>query len=172
MRKETVSHDRGMLVNRGRSGLLFLLGIVITMLGSAFAFLLVRGHRLAAAYDAWAPTPALILASWIETLPQPSPDPPRYRFRVNYRYEVEGQERIAARVTDLDGSTRQRAKVRRLKERFPVGEELDCYVNPADPGEAILLRPTKAAGYTLWFPGLFVVGGAGMCVVALRRAQR
>ena len=113
-----------------------------------------------------------MLASWIETVPQPGSEPPRYRFRVRYRYEIDGRMHISNRLREIVGTTRQWAKVAALKERFPVAASVICFVNPADPGEAVLLRPTKAPGYTLWFPALFAVGGAGMCVVALRRGHR
>jgi hypothetical protein len=44
-----------------------------------------------------------------------------------------------------------------------------CFVNPADPSFAILEKDSKAVIYTIWFPGLFVVGGLGMAVQALRK---
>jgi hypothetical protein len=44
-----------------------------------------------------------------------------------------------------------------------------CRVNPADPAVAVLRIDSRAPGYSLWFPALFVVGGVGIVVGALRR---
>jgi hypothetical protein len=79
--------------------------------------------------------------------------------------------RVATRVRDVERRSRVRAKAEKLQGRFDSGREVTCYVNPGNPADAILLKPTKAPGYTVWFPGLFVVGGLGMCVVAIRRGR-
>jgi hypothetical protein len=44
-----------------------------------------------------------------------------------------------------------------------------CYVDPKSPDRAVLKRDTKAALYSIWFPCLFVIGGAGMILSALFR---
>lgn len=173
MREENDSAGGSVLVKgKKRSGLLFMLGLALIGLGLAFCLLLLRGYLAAAAYDDWQPTPALVVASWIEPVPQPGSDPMRYRLRVRYRYEIAGETYVSTRVREIESNTRQRAKLERLQERFRSGEEATCFVNPRHPEEAILLRPTKAPGYTVWYPALFVLGGAGMCIRALRRRHR
>ena len=47
-----------------------------------------------------------------------------------------------------------------------------AYVNPSDPDFAVLKPDTKAAGYSIWFPLLFVVGGLGITVRAIVRPAR
>ncbi len=142
------------------------------LLGLGFCFLLGRGYLTAASFDAWRPTRATVLASWIEGVPQPGSALVRYEFKVRYRYEANGESQVSTRVREIASNTRKRSKVERLQAQFAVGDEVTCYVDPEDPSQAILLRPTKAPGYTLWFPALFAVGGAGMCVVALRKRHR
>lgn len=155
-----------------RSGLLLLLGLAVMLMGIAFCALLWRGYQRASAFDSWQERPAVVLASWIEALPQPGSEPPRFRFRVRYEYEIDGQKHISTNLKEIVGNTRQRSKVEALEKRYLVAATAVCFVNPEDPTDALLLRPTKAPGYTLWFPALFAVGGAGMCVVALRRSHR
>lgn len=154
--------------DRKRSGLLFTLGLSVVMLGMFFCWLLFRGYLAAKSYDAWIETPATVVSAWIQSVPQPGAEPPRYEFKVRYTYEVEGEAQTGTRLKEIPGNTRVRKKVEGLESRFPLGQETSCYVDPSDPTMAILVRPTKAPGYTLWFPGLFVVGGVGMCVFAMR----
>ena len=140
--------------------------------GLVFFWLLARGFFAAKVYDSWIPTPAKVVSAWIETLPQPGSEPPRYEFQVRYIYNVNSVPHTGTRLKEIPGNTRQRSKVEKLEARFPVDAEVTCFVDPTDPAKAILIRPTKAPGYTLWYPGLFVVGGAGMCYSACRRRWR
>ena len=157
--------------DRSRIGLLLTLGLSVMLLGLAFCWLLARGYSAAKAYDSWIPTPAKVVSAWIETIPQPGSEPPRYEFQVRYAYNAGGAPQTGTRLKEIPGNTRQRGKVEKLENQFSVGNEDTCYVNPTIPGMAILIRPTKAPGYTLWFPGLFVIGGAGMCFSAIRRKR-
>ena len=110
--------------------------------------------------------------SWVERVPQPGASYSRYAFRARYSYTYEGTEYRSSQVREIERRVREREKVEAVRKRFPVHAEVMCYVNPARPEEAILIKPTKAPGYSIWFPGLFVVGGLGMCVKALRRRHR
>ena len=47
-------------------------------------------------------------------------------------------------------------------------EETTCYVNPVEFNSAYLKPDSLAPGYSIWFPALFVVGGLGMVISALR----
>ena len=142
------------------------------VLGLSFMALLWKGYLAAKSFDSWVETPAKVTAAWIETVPQPGSEPPRYAFRVRYQYERDGAVLSGTRLKEIPGNTRQRAKVERWEARYPVGSETVCYVNPDAAEEAVLVRPTKAPGYTLWFPGLFAVGGAGMALYGLARRHR
>jgi hypothetical protein len=59
-----------------------------------------------------------------------------------------------------------------LVAKYPVGMQMRCQVNPADPAEAVLEHHTKAPIYTLWWPMLFAAGGAGILWSAFRRPER
>lgn len=161
----------GMPRNR-RSGLLLLLGVSLLVLGLSFCLLLWRGYLAAKTYDLWVETPATVLASWIETESQPGGEPDRYAFRVRYRFLWQGEPFVSTRYTDLAKNSRHRRRIERRQANYAVGKNTVCFVNPDDPREALLKKPTKAPGYTLWFPGLFAVAGLGMCLVAIRRRHR
>ena len=45
---------------------------------------------------------------------------------------------------------------------------MTVYFDPDDPQLSVLKRDTKASLYSIWFPFLFVVGGAGMVFSAVR----
>jgi hypothetical protein len=46
------------------------------------------------------------------------------------------------------------------------------YVNPADVNFAMLKPDSKAAGYSIWFPMLFVIGGLGIALRAISGERR
>lgn len=146
--------------------------MAIFLMGGVFCWLLGRGYLVAASYDDWVETPATISGSWVERVPQPEGATPRYAFRARYEYQVAGERYRSSQVREIERRLKNREKVESVQRRYPVDGEVTCYVNPGNPGEAILIRPTKAPGYSIWFPGLFVVGGVGMCVRALRRNHR
>ena len=52
-----------------------------------------------------------------------------------------------------------------------VGNETVCYLDPDAPELVVLKKDSKAALYTIWFPCLFIVGGAGMIFSALFRKK-
>jgi hypothetical protein len=47
-----------------------------------------------------------------------------------------------------------------------------AFVNPAEPDFAVLKPDTKATGYSIWFPLLFVVGGLGIAGRAIVKQAR
>ena len=59
-----------------------------------------------------------------------------------------------------------------LASKYPVGKMVSCYVNPLAPEEGVLEHQTKAAIYTLWWPMIFAIGGAGMIWSAWRGLSR
>ena len=96
--------------------------------------------------------------------------PVERRFSVLYGYQWEGANRDSE-LWKLRGSgwTSKEENVQALVARYPEGSAQECRVNPGDPEIAVLELESKAPGYSLWFPGIFVVGGIGMIVGAWRR---
>jgi len=63
--------------------------------------------------------------------------------------------------------TSRKPEVQDLISKYSVNASVFCYVNPEKPSQAILSHDSKAAGYAIWFPGLFVLGGGGIMLGAL-----
>jgi len=89
-----------------------------------------------------------------------------------YRYEFGGSSHVGERIRRIPVRSAHRDKAERWVARYPSGRRVQIYVNPEKPSEAVLKRDSQAALYAIWFPALFVVGGAGMAVAAVRKALR
>jgi Protein of unknown function (DUF3592) len=145
------------------------LGLLVATMGFAFAYWMWTGYRKVAATYEWPVVPCTIMHSAIvedTRVPNAVPD---YRIDVLYQYEFAGETRTSERVRTRVRRVKETEKLEGFFNTIPVGTRTVCYVNPADPDFAILQRDTKAALYTIWFPGLFIVGGLGMTIAAIRR---
>jgi len=86
-----------------------------------------------------------------------------YRVAVTYRYFVDDRPHVGQRYQFTTMSTSGYRGKAAIVARLRPGTLTDCWVNPADPGDAVIERGPTA---DLWFgliPLVFViVGGAGM----------
>jgi hypothetical protein len=113
-------------------------------------------HALAA--RGWQPARCQILSNEIVHSGDTS------RIAVRYRYTAGGREQQAARydfgVGSDNFSPQQKAD---FIAQNPPGKEIDCFVNPADPTQAVLDRTMKwSYGFGLIFTAMF--GGTGLFV--------
>ena len=147
------------------------LGLGLIIPGAAFTILLWVSYVRAQETRQWAATPSLILSSRVIS-EHPSPSSPiSHRASIRYRYiwnsvTIEGNH---IHREGADGPTSDRAKAEAVCAKYPPFREVTCFVNPAKPDSAVLEHATKAGLYTIWFPLLFVAGGAGMVWSAWRR---
>jgi hypothetical protein len=112
---------------------------------------------------------AVIVTSQLIT-DRPTPHSPlSYKAEVHYRYTYQGTPYTGTRIERVEGPSNKMDKPKSRVAAYPVGSVVTCYVNPQDPGFAILRHSTLAALYSIWFPLLFVVGGAGMIFSIFRR---
>lgn len=118
----------------------------------------------------WAQVPCLVLQAEVaerRIAPNVAPD---FRLGVLYRYEYAGKDYESDRW-GLRGSMprSERQAVEALIRQYPVGSRQTCWVNPQDPSMAVLKPDSRAAGYSLWFPALFFLGGVGMMFGAWKK---
>jgi hypothetical protein len=144
------------------------LGLSLAGAGAVTAVYLWMVYEKAVGMEAWVSRPAIIAESGAEVGHRDRFGLPRYRLKISYRYDFEGQTYLSNGVKRLPVVTKTREGLREWLERFPEGVETICYVNPDDPGRALLVRDSKAALFSIWFPGIFILGGLGIAVSALR----
>ena len=111
----------------------------------------------------WRQTPCTIIRS---TVDQPTSDG-EYPFRVEFAYaagrpgELE-PGRLSSSVYALRyRGSKDYADVQRLLLRYPAGAQTTCYVNPANPNEAVLKRNGLSSGWMVLFPLAFIAFGVG-----------
>ena len=149
---------------------LIFLGLVIAAAGGVFTFLMWESYQRAVDQRAWPQVDALVLSSELEEWQHDEFSPKEYRMKILYGYEWEGERKTGERY-GFRGNPKynKRNKVENLVESFPEGEKIKVYVNPSDPDFTIIKPDSKAPGYSIWFPMLFVVGGLGISVAAIFR---
>lgn len=146
------------------------MGLLLVVAGSIFVGVLWNSYQRAEETRHWTPVDAVIIASVLIT-DRPTPHSPLYyRADLKYRYTLEGKTWEGTHIQRVEGPSSNRDKANDRVKKYPVGKVVTCYVNPAKRGMAVLEHSTRAALYSLWFPGLFVIGGAGMIWSALRRS--
>lgn len=145
------------------------IGLFLVGLGLTFTWWLFQAGERAMITRHWTPVPCLILGSGIQEEQFSENSPVTWRTVLDYRYTWDGKVYHGAKLKRIEGPTPHRERAVAAVAPFPAGTETTCYVNPARPEEAVLQHSTKAAFYTLWWPMLFAVGGAGMLWSTLRR---
>jgi hypothetical protein len=95
--------------------------------------------------------------------------PMEFRQEIVFGYEFAGARRTGDRLTLRENPwSADRAEMEKRAAALPAGATTTCRVDPANPDFAVLKPDSLAPGYTIWFPGLFVAGGIGMVIRAIR----
>ncbi|MEM6912124.1 MAG: DUF3592 domain-containing protein [Verrucomicrobiota bacterium] len=146
-----------------------LFGLVSIAIGLFFCLWLWQGYQKVKVTRAWPSVSAVLEKAEVARYTQHQTPSPKFQVDLLYSYEWEGKVFTSSqsRMRPLRSMTLQKAEnlVKELKSLRPFR----AYVNPADPSQAILKHDTKAALYTIWFPGLLVVGGIGILLGAFRK---
>ena len=148
---------------------LSLIGLALALAGGVFFALMWRSFQRARAVDHWPVVPCVILKSETEERQVDPNSGVERRFAVLFGYEWEGRP-YESELVKLRGSgwSSKPDIVEAYIGKYPEGSEQECHVNPQKPEQAVLEKESKAPGYSIWFPGIFVVGGIGMVVGAWR----
>lgn len=149
---------------------LTLVGFALALMGGIFAALMWRSFQRALVVESWPLVPCIILRSDVEERQIDPNSAVERRFAVLFGYQWEGMPR-ESELLKLRGSmwSSKPTGADALLERYPEGSRHECRVNPAEPTMAVLEPESKAPGYALWFPLLFVVGGLGVMAGAWRK---
>ncbi|MFD2257757.1 DUF3592 domain-containing protein [Luteolibacter algae] len=150
---------------------LVLLGLSIAAIGGVFTMLMWKSYLKASAMHDWPQVEAVILSSEVEEWEPNEFSPREYRLKVLYGYEWDGEAKTGERLTSRGNPySSKRDQAESQKEKYPAGARTKVYVNPDDHDFTILKPDTKAAGYSIWFPMLFVIGGLGIVIRAMAQA--
>ncbi len=93
------------------------------------------------------------------------------RLACMFRYVADGKTFSSDDYGPARNDIDNKDSIKRLSEKFPVGSTATCYVNPADPAEAVLFRDLPASSWMSLMPLVFVIVAVGWTVWAnvLRR---
>lgn len=144
---------------------------MLLIVGGVFEWLMIRSYLHARESRSWSQVEAVVLRSEIEAR-QIMGYPQEVRFNILFKYNHEGQEITSERLSPRGSKwTKDEASVHQLAVDYQIGTVHTAWVNPDRPDKAILKHDTKAAGYTLWFPALIMIGGSGMIWGAFYRGK-
>ena len=145
------------------------LGLALIVMGAWGTWVLWQSWQRAEETRTWKPVEAVVISSQVLTDRATIHSPLRYAADVHYRYTMDGRGFTSRRVKRVQGPTSHKEAAEATAGRYRAGKTVTCYVNPAQPDFAILEHDSRAGLYSIWFPLLFVIGGAGMVVAAVRR---
>lgn len=135
--------------------------LVFLALGCFFSYLVARGVLRSARTYGWRETPCEIVTSRVARNPASADPDEAFVFDVEYRYALEGREYASRQYQPGYSGSDEVADAARLAQQYPAGSRAVCYVDPKNPQNAALRRPTLWAVAVILFPLVFVVVGAG-----------
>jgi len=145
---------RGLVAGMLFGGVFLVVGVALTHM------LFVKPLLGVLAARNWPQVPCEIVSS--EVAEHDGDDGRTYSVEITYRYTVGGRQYLSNRYKFMRGSSSgYRAKAQVVK-RHPAGSRAFCYVNPADPTEAVFDRSWSGA---MWFgliPVAFALVGGGL----------
>jgi Protein of unknown function (DUF3592) len=158
--------------NTGTKLYLTFIGLLLALAGGLFTALMWRSFERAVDEKHWPEVPCVVLRSEVEVRQVDPNSPEEKRFSVLYGYLWEGKsyesDRLKLRSNPWSGDI---DRITPYLRKYPVGAKVTCRVSPQDPKEAVLELESRAPGYSIWFPLLFVVGGIGIIIGAWREKK-
>jgi hypothetical protein len=136
------------------------------LLHAGLQVLLIRQFGQTIGQRFWKKTPCTILGSEIQERGE-NEEP--FAFTVRYQYTYAGQSYTGSRYRRSDWTSGSYSETQRLVQKYPAGLSVFCYVNPKNPGQAVLRRDSLALGLVIPFPLIFVVIGAGGAFLIWRK---
>jgi hypothetical protein len=150
---------------------LCLIGVMLMLAGGVFEWLMFRSYLHAKATRDWPQVEAVVLRSVIDER-QIKGSPPEFRLNILYGYRFGNEDLTADQISPRGAKwTKDDSSVKQLADEYSAGTFHTAWVKPDQSGVAILKHDTKAAGYTLWFPALIMIGGGGMILGAFKKPK-
>lgn len=119
----------------------------------------------------WPSVPGIIVLAQVLS-ERPSPNSPVFhRAEIRYRYDFAGKSYTGSHVKRVEGPSAERGKADAIVKKYTPGMAVTCFVKPEDASFAVLEHSSRAGLYSIWFPFLFVAGGAGIAWSAFREKK-
>jgi len=150
----------------GKLGMVAFFGLFAVVGGVMFWFLSVQPIKKTLAAESWVETPCKVLQA--ELREQRSSKSTSYSVYVLYEYEVGGRTYKSDRYDFIGGSSSGREGKARVVQEYQSAERPVCYVNPANPSEAVLQRGFHAKLLVTVIPLPFLLVGVIGVVCTLR----
>jgi hypothetical protein len=142
---------------------LFAFGLLFLAVGGLFLYILaVRPLWKVSQAAAWVKTSCTVMSSELKEHRSTDSDSPgsTYSIEIVYEYEFEGKTYQSGRYDFVSmASNTSMASRRAIIKAHPPGTETVCFVNPAQPSEAVLQRGWSSEMWWGLFPIPFVLIG-------------
>jgi hypothetical protein len=152
-------------------GAIFLFFAVFLAAGVAFGVAMFGRplQHIISARD-WRSASCEILSSTVNTIE--GDDGSTYRVDVTYRYYVDDRSYIGDRYQFSEMSSSGYRRKAAIVARLRPGTRTECWVNPANPGEAVIERGLTADLWFVLLPLVFIIiGGGGIYFAAIGRGR-
>lgn len=144
------------------------IGVVLVLIGLAmFYFFTWRPVTEARAAAGWTPTPCVVIESRVAF--QRGDDSTTYAPHIVYRYMVNGVEHTSDRYDVMRVYSSGREGKQRIVDRYPVGSQHTCLVDPSNPANAVLVSDVPAETAIGGLGAIFV--GLGLLVILYFRPK-
>ena len=147
-----------MTARHTRSGCIVASAVAMLFAGLCVYLYLMRPASRVMAAKSWTPTPCRVVSSKVTVVRRSDSVRDLYKVDITYRYSFGGREYTSNQYDLMGdaGSGGVKGKERTVA-RYPPGRAATCYVNPANPREAVLDRGLPAR--TMWgiIPLFFLV---------------
>jgi len=169
---DSSQRDQMRSVNVGRI-MMILVGLSLILIGSLFIVLMARSYLRAKEMRDWPVVECVILESAVEERQHDPYSPIEFGHLISYGYEWQGQSHTGKRIS-LRGEkwSSKRQEAEESLSEYPLGSIQQCHVDPDQPTQAVLELDSLAPLYSIWFPALFVVGGAGILISSMRGLRK
>jgi hypothetical protein len=139
--------------------------------GAGFGWMMV-GKPLLKIHESenWPKVPCEIVSSRVKV--SHGDDSTTYRADITFRYKFEKMEYIGGSYDFMTGSDSDYSSKSQVVGRYPPGKKTYCYVNPADPVEAVISREFNAPWWMPILPGVFMLVGAGGIIGTLIKKKK
>jgi hypothetical protein len=145
------------------AGLAFFLQFFAGGLFLSYGFLIGPASRVLQARN-WVQVPCTVVSSEVKA----KDDDEYFRVHIVFDYEFDGQAYQSARYNFVWGHSTNYAGKKLVVDRYPPGHKTHCYVNPADPTQAVINRSIAFEMLVGVFPLMFTFFLAIVLVWGLR----